>query len=121
VTGIAISRHLKISYSASVDLAYIALWNGLRLSLKNSSSTRTSEARALTLRDGELFIRRDRDYDNVTLSISKDGGGSKSYRTLRDLREALEKVRTTVESYRRPWRAWWAVVPADQYPFTKFL
>ena len=37
------------------------------------------------------------------------------------MREILEKVRMTVESYRRPRRAWWEVVPADQYSFTKFL
>lgn len=30
-TGIFVSRHLKISYSAATDLAYVAFWNGLSL------------------------------------------------------------------------------------------
>lgn len=31
VTGIFVSKHLKISYSAAVDLASLAFWNGLIL------------------------------------------------------------------------------------------
>ena len=100
VTGLLVARHLKISYTAAADLAYIAFWNGLKLRLETTSPVRTAGARALTLRDGEA---------------------RKSFSNLRDTREVLDKVRTTVENYRRPRRPWWAVVPADQYSFTKFL
>lgn len=121
VTGLLVARHLKISYTAAADLAYIAFWNGLKLRLETTSPVRTAGARALTLRDGDLRIRLDRDYSSITVNISRDGEARKSFSNLRDTREVLDKVRTTVENYRRPRRPWWAVVPADQYSFTKFL
>lgn len=121
VTGIFVARHLKISYSAALDLAYIAFWNGLKLRLKTTSPVLTAGARALTLRDGGLLVRLDRDYSGIAVTISKDGGDRKSFSGLRDMREVLDKVRTVAENYQRPRRSWWAVVPADQYSFTKFL
>lgn len=78
-------------------------------------------ALALTLRDGGLLVRLDRDYSGIVVKISEDGEDRKSLSGLRDMREVLDKVRTAVESYQRPRRFWWAVVPADQYSFTKFL
>lgn len=121
VTGIFVARHLKISYSAALDLASIAFWNGLKLRLKTTSPVLTSGARALTLRDGGLLIRLDRDYSGITLKISKDGEARKSFSGLRDMREILDKVRTSAENYHRPGQPWWAVVPTDQYSFTKPL
>lgn len=121
VTGLFVARHLKISYSAALDLAYIAFWNGLKLRLKTTSPVRTAGARALTLRDGGLLVRLDRDYSGITVKISKDGEARKSFSGLRDMREVLDKVRTVAENYQRSRRSWWAVVPADQYSFTKFL
>lgn len=121
VTGLFVARHLKISYSAALDLAYIAFWNGLKLRLKTTSPVRTAGARALTLRDGGLPVRLDRDYSGIAVKISKDGEDRKSFSGLRDMREVLDKVRTVAENYQRPRRSWRAVVPADQYSFTKFL
>ena len=121
VTGLLVARHLKISYSAALDLAYIAFWNGLKLRLKTTSPVRTTGARAMTLQDGDLLVRLDRDYSGITVKISKDGEPRKSFSGLRDMREVLDKVRTSAENYRRPRQSWWAVVPADQYSFTKFL
>ena len=40
---------------------------------------------------------------------------------LRDMREVLDKVRTSAENYQRPRQSGWAVVPTDQYAFTNFL
>ena len=121
VTGLFVARHLKISYSAAVDLAYIAFWNGLKLRLKTTSPVRTAGARALTLRDGGLLVRLDRHYSGIVVKISEDGEDRKIFSGLRDMREVLDKVRTVVESYQRPRRFWWDIVPADQYSFTKFL
>lgn len=121
VTGLFVARHLKISYSAALDLAYIAFWNGLKLRLRTTSPVRTAGARALTLRDGGLLVRLDRGYSEVSVKISKDGEDRKGFSDLRDMREVLDKVRTAAENYQRPRRSWWAVVPADQYSFTKFL
>lgn len=121
VTGILVSRHLKISYSAALDLAYIAFWNGLKLRLKTTSPVRTTGARALELRDGGLQVRLDRDYSGIAVKISQDGEARKSFSNLRDMREVLDKVRTVAENYQRPRRSWWEIVPADQYLFTKFL
>ena len=121
VTGIFVARHLKISYSAALDLAYIAFWNGLKLRLETTSPVRTAGARALTLQDGGLLVRLDRDYSGISVKISEDGEDRKSLSGLRDMREVLDKVRTVAENYQLPRRSWWAVVPADQYSFTKFL
>lgn len=121
VTGLFVARHLKISYSAALDLAYIAFWNGLKLRLETTSPVRTAGARALELRDGGLQVRLDRGYSEITVKISQGGEARKSFSDLRDMREVLDKVRTTAENYQRPRRSWWAVVPADQYSFTKFL
>lgn len=65
VTGLFVARHLKISYSAALDLAYIAFWNGLKLRLRTTSPVRTAGARALTLQDGGLLVRLDRDYSGL--------------------------------------------------------
>lgn len=121
VTGIFVARHLKISYSAALDLAYIAFWNGLKLRLETTSPVRTAGARALELRDGGLQVRLDRDYSGITVKISRDGEYRTSFSGLRDMREVLDKVSTSAENYQRPRQSWWAVVPADQYPFTEFL
>lgn len=121
VTGLFVARHLKISYSAAFDLADIASWNGLKLRLETTSPVRTAGARALTLRDGGLRVRLDRDYLGIDVKISEDGEDRESFSGMRDMREVLDKVRTVVESYQRPRRSWWAVVPTDQYSFTKFL
>lgn len=121
VTGLPVARHLRISYSAALDLAYVAFWNGLKLRLETTSPVRTAGARALTLRDGGLLIRLDRDYSGISVKISEDGGAQKSFSDLRDMLEVLDKVRTVAENYQRPRRSWWAVMPADQYSFIKFL
>lgn len=121
VTGLFVARHLKISYSAALDLAYVAFWNGLKLRLETTSPVRTAGARALTLRDGGLLIRLDRGYSEVSVKIYEDGEDRKGFYGLRDMREVLDEVRKVVENYQRPRSSWWAVVPADQYPFTKFL
>ena len=121
VTGLFVAQHLKISYSAAYDPACIAFWNGLKLRLKTTSPVRTAGARSLMLRDGGLLIRLNRDYDGIALQTSKDGEAKKIFSGLRDMREVLDKVRTAAENYQRPRRSWRAVVPADQYSFTKFL
>ena len=121
VTGLPVARHLKISYSAALDLAYVAFWNGLKLRLETTSPVRTAGARALTLWDGGLLIRLDRDYSGISVRIAKDGEDRNIFSGLRDMREVLDKVRTVAENYQRPRRSWWAVVPADQFSFTKFL
>lgn len=121
VTGLFIARHLKISYSAAVDLSYLAFWNGL--SLRREVSTRPKEGgrRSVVLRDGLLVIRLERLHDRIDLWIWRDGRAPEVVRDVTDLREGLRKVKQTVESYQRPRREGWAVVPADQYSFTKFL
>lgn len=121
VTGIFVSRHLKISYSAATATAYLAFWNSL--SLRREVSTRPEEAgrRSVVLRDGGLSIRLERLHDHLDLWIVRDGQAPEVTRDLTDMREVLRKVRTTAENYQRPRRSWWAVVPADQYSFTNFL
>lgn len=121
VTGLLVARHLEISYSAALDLSCIAYWNGLKLRLETTSPVRTAGARALELRDGGLQVRLDRDYSGITVKISRDGEHRTSFSGLRDMREVLDKVSTAAENYQRPRQSWWAVVPADQYPFTEFL
>lgn len=121
VTGIFVSRHLKIRYSAAVELASIAFWNDL--SLRRAVSTQPKEAgrRSVVLRDGGLSIRLERLHDHLDLWTSRDGRVPDVARDLTDMREVLEKVRTVAENYRRPRRSWWAVVPVDQYSSIKFL
>jgi hypothetical protein len=121
VTGLFVSRHLRISYSAAAELASIAFWNGL--SLRREVSTQPMEAgrRSVVLRDGGLSIRLERLHDHLDLWILRDDRAPKVTRDLTDMREVLGKVRTVAENYQRPRQSWWAVVPADQYSFTKFL
>lgn len=121
VSGILVSRHLKISYSAAVDLADIAFWNGLSLRREVSTQPKEAGMRSVVLRDGGLSIRLERPHDHLDLWILRDGRAPKVIRGLIDVREVLHEVRTTAEDYQRPRRSWWAVVPADQYSFTKFL
>lgn len=121
LTGIALSRHLKISYSAATDLASLAFWNGLRLRLEVSTQPKSAGRRSVVLRDAGLSTRLERLHDHLDLWILRDGRATEVTRDLTDMREVLEKVRTAAENYQRPRRSWWAVVPTDQYSFTKFL
>lgn len=121
LTGFFVARHLKISYSAAIELAYIAFWKGLSLRREVSTQPKKAGNRSVVLRDGGLSIRLERLHDHLDLWIGRDGGGTEVIRDLTDMREVLEKVRTTAENYQRPRRSWWAVVPIDQYSFTKLL
>lgn len=121
ITGVFVAGHLKISYSASLDLASIAFWNGLSLRREVSSCPKGAGRRSVVLRDGGLSIRLERLHDHLDLRILRDGGEPKVTRDLTDMREVLEKVRTAAENYQRPRRSWWAVVPVDQFSSIKFL
>ena len=121
LTGIFVSRHLKISYSASADLSRLAFWNGLSLRRGVSTQPKSAGRRSVVLRDAGLSIRLERLHDHLDLWIARDGRGTQVTRDLTDMREVLEKVRATAENYQRPRRSWGAVVPADQYQFTEFL
>lgn len=121
LTGVALSRHLKISYSAAADLAYLAFWNGLSLRLEVSTRPEKAVRRSVALREGGLAIRLERFHDHLDLWVNREGRAPEVTRDLTDMREVLEKAGTAVENYQRPRRSWWAVVPADQFPFTKFL
>ena len=119
-TGIFVSRHLQISYSAAVELSWLAFWKGLHLKREVSTQPKEAGRRSITLRDGGLSILLERLHDHLDLWILRGGHASEVTRDLTDMREVLKKVRTAVENYQRPRRSWWAVVPADQYSFTKF-
>lgn len=119
VTGIFVSQHLKISYSAAVELAYYAFWNGLSLRLQVSDQPREAGRRSVVLRDAGLSILLERLHDHLDLWILRDGRAPKVTRDLTDMREVLAEVRTAAENYQRPRRSWWAVVPTDQYSFIK--
>lgn len=121
VTGIFVSRHLKISYSAAVELAYLAFWNGLSLRREVSTQPEKAVRRSVALREGGLSIRLERFHDHLDLWVNREGRAPRVTRDLTDMREVLERIRTTAESYQRPRRTRWAVVPADQYSFTEFL
>ena len=121
LTGIAISQHLRISYSAAAALASLAFRNCLRLRLEVSTRPRSAGRRSVVLRDAGLSIRLERLHDHLDLWILRDGRAAEVTRDLTDMREVLEKVRTAAENYQRPRRSWWAVVPTDQHPFTEFL
>lgn len=120
-TGIFVAQHLKISYSAAVELASLAFWRGLSLRREVSSRPKEAGRRSVVLRDGGLSILLERLHDHPDLWILRDGRAPKVTRDLTDIREVLRKVKTTAEDYQRPRRSWWAVVPTDQYSFTKFL
>lgn len=121
VTGIFVARHLEISCPASADLAFIAFWNGLSLWREVSTQPKRVGLLSIVLRDGGLSIRLERLHDHLDLWILRDGRAPEVTRDLTDMREVLEKVRAVAESYQRPQRSRWAVVPADQYSFHKFL
>lgn len=120
LTGLLVARHVKISYSAGLDLAYIAFWNGLRIERDASNWPGEHDRRLLFLRTSGLTIRLERAHDSIEMWILRDGRAPKVVRDFRDMREVLDKVRDTAESYQRHHQAWWAVVPADKYRYTKF-
>lgn len=121
ITGIFVARHLRISYPAAAELASLAFWNGLSLRLEVSDRPKEAGRRSVVLRNAGLSIRLERLHDHLDLWILRDGLAPRVTRDLTDMREVLEKVRTTVENYQRPRRSWWAVVPADQYECIKFI
>lgn len=121
LTGFLVARHLRVSYSAAVELSWLAFWNGLSLKREVFTQPKRAGRRSVVLQDAGLSIRLERLHGHLDLWIAWDGRAPKVTRDLTDMREVLDKVRTAAENYQRPRRSWWAVVPADQYLFTKFL
>lgn len=120
LTGYLAARHMEISYTAGLDLAYIAFWNGFRIDRVVSNWPKERGRRLLFLRTAGLSIRLERLYDRIEVWSRLDGQAPEMVRDLRDIREALGFIRKVVETYQRPRRAWWAVVPTDQYRSIKF-
>lgn len=106
ITGILVARHLQISFSAAVELAYLAFWNGLCLRREISTQPEEAGMRSVVLRDGGLSIRLERLSGGLDLWILRDGREPKVTRDLTDMREVLKKVRAAAENYRRPRRSW---------------
>lgn len=121
ISGFFIASHLRVSYSVAVELADIAFVNGLKILREVSTRPKEAGRKSLAMSDGGLSIRLVRLHDHIDLRISKDGSTSDLVRDIVDMRDPLRLIRTTVSEYQRPRRSWWAVVPADQYSFTKFL
>lgn len=121
VTGLLVARHLKISHSAAPRSGAHSPLERSQTPPKDHFPGTDGRARALTLRAGGLLVRLDRDYPGIAVKISKDGEARESFSGLRDMREVLDKVRTSAENYQRPGQSGWAVVPTDQYAFTNFL
>lgn len=121
ISGFFIAPHLRVSYSVAVELADIAFVNGLKILREVSTHPNVAGRKSLTMRDGGLSIRLERMHDHIDLWISKDGSTADLVRDIVDMRNPLRLIRTTVSEYQRPRRSWWAVVPSDQYSFTKFL
>lgn len=121
VTGIFVARHLRISHSAAVELSYLAFWKGLSIRREVYARPKGAGNRSVVLQDGRLSIGLERLKDHLDLWINRDGRTIEVAQDLTDMREVLRKVRIVVEEYQLPRRSWWAVVPADQYSFTKFL
>lgn len=121
LSGFFIASHLKVSYSVAVELADIAFVEGLKIRREVSTQPKEAGRRSLVISSGGLFIRLERLHDHIDLRISKDGSTADLVRDIVDMRDPLRLIRTTVSEYQRPRRSWWAVVPADQYSFTKFL
>lgn len=105
-TGVFVARHVKISYSAAVELAYLAFWNGLSLRREVSVQPGRAGLRSIVLRDGGLSIHLERHFDHLDLRIARDGRAHKVARDLTDMREVLEKIRTAAENYQRTRRSW---------------
>lgn len=121
ISGFFIAPHLEVSYSVAVELASIAFVNGLKIRREVSTQPKEAGRRSLVIGDGGLCIRLKRLHDHIDLWISKDGSTESLVRDIVDLRDPLRLIRTAVSEYQRPRRSWWAVVPSDQYSFTKFL
>lgn len=121
ISGLFIASHLKVSYSVAVELASIAFVNGLKILREVSIQPKEAGRRSLVLSDGGLRIRLERMHDHIDLWIAKDGSTADLVRDIVDMRNPLRLIRTAVSEYQRPRRSWWAVVPANQYQFTKFL
>ncbi len=121
ISGFFIAPHLQVSYSVAVELADIAFVNGLKIRREVSTQPKEAGQKYLTMSDGGLSIRLVRLHDHIDLWISKDGSTADLVRDIVDMWDPLGLIRTAVSEYQRPRRSWWAVVPADQYSFTKFL
>nr|DAV71033.1 MAG TPA: hypothetical protein [Caudoviricetes sp.] len=121
ITGIFVARHLKISYSAGLDLAYIAFWSDFRIDRDTSNRRGERGRRMLFLRAKGFTIRLKRLHDRLEVRTRRDGQAPEVIRDLRDMREVLNKVRSMAENYQRSRLAWWAVVPINQYRFIQFL
>lgn len=121
ISGFFIAPHLEVSYSVAVELADIAFVNGLKILREVSTQPEEEGRKSLTMSDGSLSIRLVRLHDHIDLRISKDGSTADLVRDIVDMRDPLRLIRTTVSEYQYSRRSWWAVVPSDQYSFTKFL
>lgn len=121
ISGFFIASHLRVSYSVAVEFADIAFVNGLKIRREVSAQPKEAGRKSLTMSAGGLSIRLVRLHDHIDLWIYEDGSITDLVRDIVDMRDPLKLIRTTVSEYQRPRRSWGAVVPYDQYSFTKFL
>lgn len=121
ISGFFIAPHLKVSYSVAVELADIAFINGMKIRREVSTHPKEAGLKSLTISDGGLRILLERLHDRIDIWIFRNGSAEEVLRDITDMREPLGRLRTVTDEYQRPRRAWWAVVPTDQYSFTKFL
>ena len=120
LTGCLIARHVQISYTAAQDLASLAFWNGLSIRRHVSDRQGDRGRRSVVLRTAGLTFRLERHHDYLELWIAPDGRAPRVLGDVRDMREVLREVRDVMDRYERSRRAWWAVVPLNQYRSIQF-
>ena len=113
ISGVLISRHLRVSYRAGVKLAILAHDLGLRIRREFDRHRPAQSVPFLTLRYGGLRIEIERIAIGVDIWCSVSGSTADISRDVTDMRTVLRYIYEKRQEYRNQELEWWNI--GDKY------
>lgn len=119
ISGVLISRHLRVSYRAGVKLAILAHDLRLRIRRELDNPRPAQSVPVLTLRYGGLRIKIERIAIGVDIWCSVYGSTADIARDVTDMRTVLRYIYENRQEYRNQELEWWNIGDKYQYPDPK--
>ena len=119
ISGVLISRHLRVSYRAGVKIAHLSHNLGLRMRREFDHPRPAQSVPILSLRYGGLRIKIERLAIGVEIWCSISEDTVDIARDTDDMRTVLRYIYEKRQEYRTSELEWWSIGAKYKYPYTK--
>lgn len=119
ISGALISRHLRISYEAGVELALLARESGFSIRRKFNHPTPSQAVPVVILRYEGLRIKIVRLNFGVDVWCGEAGMSAVLEGKITDMRTVLRYIREKRQEYRAQHLEWWSIDSKYTYPYSK--